>query len=103
MIWIGTSDKGLNKWDRATNKFTHYKHNPNDPNSISDNRVTDIYEDKSGVLWIATYYGGLNKFDRKTEKFYAYRNDPSNPNSIIRRYSNKYCRRPIGKFMDWNT
>ena len=57
-------------------------HNPNDPNSLSNNRITDIYEDKSGILWIATYFGGLNKFDRKTEKFYAYRYNPSDPNSI---------------------
>ncbi|MBK9099542.1 MAG: response regulator [bacterium] len=81
-MWIGTYDKGLNQWNRTTNKFTHYQHNPNDPNSISDNRITDIHEDKSGDLWVATYFGGLNKFDRKTEKFYSYRYDPSDPNSI---------------------
>ena len=28
MLWIGTWDGGLNKWDRTSNKFIRYKNNP---------------------------------------------------------------------------
>ncbi len=78
-MWFGTED-GLNKYDGY--RFTVYKNNPNDPNSLSNDAVNSIYEDQSGVLWIGTERGGLNKLDREKEKFTHYKNDPNNPNSL---------------------
>ena len=71
---------GLNRYDG--NAFVVYKHNPNDPWSLSANFVLDLMEDEQGYLWIATNSGGVNKFDPKTERFASYRHDPNNPNSI---------------------
>ncbi len=68
-IWIGT-EQGLNKYDGY--RFTTYKHDPDNPNSLSNNRIWTIYEDQSGVLWIGTFGGGLNRFDRATEQFTRY-------------------------------
>jgi signal transduction histidine kinase/ligand-binding sensor domain-containing protein/DNA-binding response OmpR family regulator len=70
----------LNKYDGYS--FTVYKHDPNNPESLSDNEIASLYEDRSGVLWIGTYRGGLNKFDRETNTFSSYRHDPDNPNSL---------------------
>lgn len=53
-IWIGTQD-GLNRFDGY--KFTHYKHDPKDPQSISHNNILAILEDSQGMLWIGTYGG----------------------------------------------
>src|SRR5947209_17940127 len=50
-MWIGTRD-GLNKYDGY--KFTIYKYDPKDSNTISNNFIQDIIEDKDGNLWIAT-------------------------------------------------
>ena len=50
ILWIGTRDGGLNKWDRVKNEFTCYKNIPNDPNSLSNDRITDIYEDRAGIF-----------------------------------------------------
>jgi signal transduction histidine kinase/DNA-binding response OmpR family regulator len=52
---------GLNKFDKKEEKFYSYKHDPNNPNSISNNLVSTIYQDKNGVLWIGTEGGGLNR------------------------------------------
>ncbi|MGH7450322.1 MAG: two-component regulator propeller domain-containing protein [bacterium] len=90
VLWIGTGNQGLNKLvlskaegsDREKEKFTPYKNNSDNPNSLSDNVVTSIYEDRSGVLWIGTWGGGLNKFDREKEKFTHYKNNPNNPKSL---------------------
>ena len=68
-IWIGT-DQGLNKYDGYG--FTTYKHDPDDPNSLSHNRIWSIFEDQSSELWVGTFGGGLNKFDRVTEQFTRY-------------------------------
>ncbi len=78
-MWFATRD-GLNRYDG--NAFVVYKHNPNDPGSLSANFVLDLMEDDQGYLWIATDSGGVNKFDPATERFVRYRHDPNNPNSI---------------------
>ena len=65
-MWFGTQD-GLNKYDGY--KFTIYKNDFNDPNTLSNNEITSIIEDKKGNLWIGTNGGGLNKFNKTTGKF----------------------------------
>jgi len=51
MVWVGT-DKGLEKYDPATNSFTHFRHNNKDPNSISYDTIFSLLVDKTGDLWI---------------------------------------------------
>ena len=79
-IWIGTVS-GLNKYDRERDQFIRYLPRKNDPNSLSYDEVTYIYESPTepGILWISTGEirqlsegGGLNRFDTKNEKFTHY-------------------------------
>jgi len=78
-LWIGTQD-GLNRYDGYS--FSVYKHDAEDPASISHNSVLSIAEDKDGFLWIGTWGGGLNRFDPATESFRVYRHIPDNPASL---------------------
>ena len=78
-MWIGTP-AGLSRYDGY--RFTTYKHDPDNPNSLSNNWVRDLYEDQDGMLWIATEGGGANKFDPDTETFTRYLPDRRNPNSL---------------------
>src|ERR1700749_1463863 len=55
-MWIGTRD-GLNRYDGY--KFTVYNHSFQDDNTISNNQISDIVEDKDGNIWVATL-AGLN-------------------------------------------
>ncbi|NIR63280.1 MAG: histidine kinase, partial [Aliifodinibius sp.] len=84
VIWVGTFGGGINKYDPNRIKFRHYRHVPNDPNSLSHNQIFAIEEDSrnSQILWIGTFGGGLNKFNRITGEFTHYRNDPDNPFSL---------------------
>ncbi len=78
VYWIGTFGGGLNKVSVNGNPinqkliFKKYKHDKNDPQSISDNRVYKLFRSRDGVFWIGTYGGGLNSFDPKSEKFKSY-------------------------------
>ncbi|MGE5860289.1 MAG: two-component regulator propeller domain-containing protein, partial [Ignavibacteria bacterium] len=83
VIWTGGLSRsiGLTKEDKKTGRITHFKHNPSDPSSLSDDKVYSILRDRNGNLWIGTF-NGLDRLDEKTGKFYHYRNDPSDPNSI---------------------
>jgi ligand-binding sensor domain-containing protein len=73
ILWVGTRS-GLNAFDRRTERFARYLHDPTDPRSLSDNTVLAIYEDQAGVLWLGTS-GGLNRFDPASGAFTAYEHD----------------------------
>ncbi len=81
--WLGTSGGGgLNQLNRETGQFTHYINDSINPNSLSDNTVLSIYEDKSGTIWIGTFSGAVNKIDRQKYKFATYTHIPGNLNSL---------------------
>lgn len=65
-LWLGTAGGGLNRFDRATERFTRFKHEPDNPNSLSADVVSALYEDRSGMLWVGTW-NGLNRLDSRTE------------------------------------
>ncbi|MBD3306154.1 hypothetical protein GF339_07185, partial [candidate division KSB3 bacterium] len=57
-IWFGTRN-GLYRYDGYT--LQKYQHDPNDPTSISGNRIRALHEDRQGNLWIGLIDGGLNR------------------------------------------
>lgn len=77
-MWFGTQD-GLNRYDGY--EFKIYKHDPQDPTTISDKWILSIFEDHAGVIWVGTR-DGLNKFDRKSESFTTYKTSPQKPYSL---------------------
>jgi len=77
-LWIGTANAGLALYDPTAefpNRFKRYAHEPANPDSLSDNNVWSIAEDREGRLWVATYGGGLNILDRRTGRFSHLRQD----------------------------
>ncbi len=52
---------GLNKFDRSTRAFGHFRREQKTPGALSSNAVTAFLEDVQGFLWIGTYGGGLNR------------------------------------------
>ena len=64
----------MNKFDGYT--FTVYKHNLNDPNSLSGNWILTMLEDKSGTLWVGTDGGGMDKFGPENDPSIHFQHDP---------------------------
>ena len=81
-LWIGSRDGGLFRFDRDSETFQQFQHNPDDSNSISANSVKCICKSRDGGLWIGTDGGGLNKLDRVTNKFITFHNNPNNPQTL---------------------
>jgi signal transduction histidine kinase/ligand-binding sensor domain-containing protein len=87
-LWIGTLG-GLNKYNPATEKFTQYLHESENPNSLGDNYIMPaLFEDHNGDLWIGTQKGVsriiFSKSDSNTTetKFINYLPDPGDINSL---------------------
>lgn len=86
-LWVGTGSDaepgsgGLNALDRSSGRFTRYLSDPNDPHTLSHNRVTFIRESRAGVLWVGTA-DGLTVRDPEDGSFRRYRHDPSDPSTL---------------------
>lgn len=67
-IWIGTSNGGVLLCDSNLNYIEQFKIVKGNKNSMPDNTVLDIDEDKNGNMWFATQ-NGLTHFDPKNMIF----------------------------------
>ncbi len=85
-LWIATQNKGLNKFDKINNIWRRFRHNPNNSNSLSSDKVTAICEAKNGILWIGTMDSGLSRFDQKKLSWKHYKHDPNNESSLSDNY-----------------
>ena len=66
-IWVATYGGGIDKFIEPANGhagyFVKYSFNYNDLFSLSDNKVSRLFEDRSGNIWAGTAGHGLCKFD----------------------------------------
>ncbi|MBK7158945.1 MAG: hypothetical protein IPH77_10385 [Ignavibacteria bacterium] len=78
-IWFGTMF-GLVRYDGINYKT--YRFDPLDSNSLSNDDIISVYEDRDSNLWVGTYNGGVNKFDRHKNIFERYISNPDDPGSL---------------------
>ncbi len=82
-IWIGTKGEGayklVKKNDNNIFEIFHFRHDPSDIYSLSNNNVYSIFEDNRGNVWIGTFGGGINliPYGRDDLKVINYRNELS--------------------------
>ena len=79
-LWLGGWGSGLDRFDERTGQLIHYRHRPDDPNSLSSDGIYKIYGDRSGNMWVGQRQG-LSRIDPETGQFTNYRPDPRNPTS----------------------
>jgi len=56
-LWIGTRENGAIVVDGKGNRVTGFRADPGDPDSLPDNGVTTITEDRRGTIWLGTLSG----------------------------------------------
>ncbi|MFY0715275.1 response regulator [Seonamhaeicola sp. NFXS20] len=84
-IWVSNYPLGVFFYNFETKKFTQYRHNPLNINSISSNNVHHIIEGSNGNIWFATQ-NGLNLLKKEESKFTHYFHQGNNPESISTNY-----------------
>lgn len=77
-MWVGTMS-ALDRYDRATDSFTHIKDFGATP--------VDIMEGRDGSLWVATQGAGLFRLDKRSSTWKNYRADGS-PGCIAHNHVN---------------
>jgi PAS domain S-box-containing protein len=81
ILWMGTYDQGLLRFDGRTGQFKTYRHSPANPYSLSNDTVTRLVVDHNGTLWAATW-DGLNRFDASSGRFKSYSLNPQGKNPL---------------------
>ena len=79
LLWVGTSDMGLLRYDPATGATRHYPPGPGGPGHPW---VLSIFEDREGALWVGTAGGGLHRYDAGRDAFERFGHDPADPTSL---------------------
>ena len=77
-IWVGTN-RGLDRYDGQ--QLKNYPSQPDDPASLSSNRIRKLYVDPGGRLWAGTENDGLNYYDREKDRFLRFSAAPVRPAS----------------------
>ncbi|WP_285059204.1 hybrid sensor histidine kinase/response regulator transcription factor [Pedobacter ginsengisoli] len=95
-IWIGTNGRGLVYYNRKTNKFRSYRHDPDNPNSLSHDAIVAIYIDRFEKLWIGTYTGGFDYMDNG--KFIHYKYNAADPQSLSDNKVSDFLEDSSGRF-----
>lgn len=68
-LWFAVEGKGVFRYSMVTRETTQYTFDLNKKNSISDNMITCITEDRNGHIWLSTQGGGLNLYRPETNDF----------------------------------
>ena len=82
ILWVGTFGGGVNRIDRATSTVTQLRHDPNDPNSPSDDNIMSLLLDSRNHLWMGTMRTGLNRYDLETGEMRYFKHEADDPTTI---------------------
>ena len=79
--WLGT-ESGMSKLDPSRSRFDHLRFVADDPNGLSADWISGVYEDRSGNLWVGSAGEGLNRFDAVTGENTRIRPDSDDPEGL---------------------
>lgn len=71
-LWIAATGEGLFSYRFDTRELKAYRHDPDDPNSLSSNNINSIVQDRKGNLWLATSGTGLDRYRYGSDDFENY-------------------------------
>jgi signal transduction histidine kinase/streptogramin lyase/ActR/RegA family two-component response regulator len=80
-FWVGTHG-GLARYLPSSNSWQQYRAGTA-ANSLTDNCILELMEDREGMLWLGTYDGGLNRFNPGTGEFKAFTVKDGLPSNLV--------------------
>lgn len=62
-LWIAIRDGGVARWQRKSDTFVNYRHDPSNPDSLASDSVRSLLIDARGQIWIGTSDAGVDVLD----------------------------------------
>jgi len=82
-LWIAIKDAGLARWNRASDSFTVYRHQPANPDSLASDAAHALLVDGHGRIWIGSSDAGIDVLEPATGRITHLRHNSSDPDSLI--------------------
>ena len=92
-LWIGTyalkskNSLGLIRFNIDSGVIKQFLHEPNNKNSLLDNRISALSEDQQGQILIGTYLSGFHIYNSQNESLKRINSNPIDPNKIYAPYT----------------
>src|SRR5688572_3860416 len=76
-LWLATVGGGVARWDRRTDRFQQFRHDPLQPHTLASDAARTLLIDAQGRIWVGTEQHGLDVLDPTTghARHYRHRKD----------------------------
>ena len=74
-LWLAIKDTGLARWNRVTDSFTIFRHDPRNSASLGSDSIRSLLVDAQGQLWVGTTDAGVDIRDPASGRFAHLRHD----------------------------
>lgn len=81
-IWIAIKDSGVARWNRSTDTFNVYRHDPINVHSISSDSVRALALGPGGQIWVGSSDSGIDVVDPNSGPVRHFRHDPEDAGSL---------------------
>src|ERR1700722_1641313 len=81
-LWLATDGGGVARWDRRTEQFQLFRHDPQRPGTLASDAVRTLLIDTRGRIWVGTLDQGLDVLDPKTGDVRHFRHHEGDPHSL---------------------
>jgi signal transduction histidine kinase/ligand-binding sensor domain-containing protein/CheY-like chemotaxis protein len=81
-LWLATIGGGVERWDRSTDRFQHFRHDPLKPQTLASDAVRTLLIDAQGRIWAGTEDDGLDILDPQTGVARHFRHRDGDPHSL---------------------
>ena len=82
-LWLPTKDVGVARWNRATDRFTVYRHDAANPASLSSDATRALVIDAGGKVWIGMRGAGVDVLDPASGRIEHLHHDAADDASLI--------------------
>lgn len=81
-LWLATQGGGLVRWQRDSDSFTSFRHDPKVSHSLASDDIRTLLINADGTIWVGTRDQGVDLLDPKTGHARHFRHDPDDPKSL---------------------
>jgi signal transduction histidine kinase/ligand-binding sensor domain-containing protein/CheY-like chemotaxis protein len=81
-LWLATFGGGAARWDRSTDRFQQFRHDPHDTGSLASDNIRSLLIDAQGSVWLGTERDGLDRLDPKTGAIRHFRHRDGDAHSL---------------------
>lgn len=81
-IWVGGKGAGVTRFDPRTGAKITYRHEAANQQSLAEDDVAAIHQDRGGSLWVGAWNGGVSRLDLYSQAFRTLRSTPGRGDSL---------------------